>query len=168
MRIQFTVHGLAQSAGSKRAFAYKKADGSGKLGVRVADMNPKAAEWKNLVRDKAAEAMAGVPLLDGPLCLEVIFFRPRPKGHYGSGRNAQMLKAGAARQPTTAPDTTKLVRCLEDALTGVVWRDDSQVVIQHAEKWYGDPARCEVAVEPAIAADYGLRTNYSIWSKRNG
>jgi Holliday junction resolvase RusA-like endonuclease len=35
-----------------------------------------------------------------------------------------------------APDTTKLVRSTEDALKGICWRDDSQVVYQVASKEY--------------------------------
>jgi len=31
-----------------------------------------------------------------------------------------------------------LVRAVEDALTGVVWRDDAQLVAIDARKWYAD------------------------------
>jgi predicted short-subunit dehydrogenase-like oxidoreductase (DUF2520 family) len=41
----------------------------------------------------------------------------------------------------------KLARGVEDALTGIVWRDDAQIVVEHLEKRYGSPARCEVRVK---------------------
>ena len=45
------------------------------------------------------------------------------------------------------PDATKLVRAVEDALTGLVWRDDAQVVIQTVRKRYGHPERAEIFVQ---------------------
>ena len=46
------------------------------------------------------------------------------------------LKPSAPKHPIVKPDTTKLMRALEDALTGICWRDDTQVVIQTAHKAY--------------------------------
>jgi len=90
----------------------------------------------------------GRTLLDGPLELHVIFYAPRPKGHYGSGRNSGVLKHHAPAYPIVKPDVTKLLRAVEDAITGICWRDDAQVVVQHAEKRYGEPARAVVAIAP--------------------
>jgi Holliday junction resolvase RusA-like endonuclease len=86
--------------------------------------------------------MKGRSLYQGPLQLTVLFYVPRPKSHYGV---KGQLKS-APRYPTVRPDVTKLVRPLEDSLTGIVWRDDAQVVRQLAEKRYGEPARAEVRV----------------------
>jgi Holliday junction resolvase RusA-like endonuclease len=86
--------------------------------------------------------MNGDGLLDGPLALAVTFHVPRPKGHYGK----RGLRPTAQVYPTTRPDVTKLLRAVEDACTGVVWRDDAQVVRQVAAKVYGEPARAEVEV----------------------
>lgn len=80
----------------------------------------------------------------GPLALAVVFYRPRPQGHFGSGRNSGRLRDSEPGYPTTKPDTTKLLRGVEDALTGILWRDDSLVCVQQAEKRYGEPARIEV------------------------
>jgi Holliday junction resolvase RusA-like endonuclease len=46
----------------------------------------------------------------------------------------------------TRPDVLKLARAAEDALTGIVWRDDSQIVHETLAKVYGEPERLEVAV----------------------
>jgi Holliday junction resolvase RusA-like endonuclease len=83
--------------------------------------------------------------------LEVLFVLPRPKGHHGTGRNAGVPKASAPQWPTVKPDTTKLLRAVEDACTSILWRDDAQIVIQTACKVYGDPARCEITVRPLAA-----------------
>ena len=141
--VQFTAYGLPKPAGSKRAFQHRH---TGRIVVTDAAKGSRA--WKQEVASAARAAMTNAVvtdsglLPDGPLGLHVEFFVPRPKGHYG----ARGLRPTAPDYPTTRPDVTKLVRAVEDALTGVVWRDDAQVVVQTVSKHYGEPARCEVAV----------------------
>lgn len=132
--LKFFVPGRPQPAGSKRAFPFKKKNG--KLGVAVSDMNANAKDWKAVLAHEAMHHRGDVPLMDGPVEIEVWFHMERPKSHFGSGRNSEKLKPSAPRRPASAPDTTKLVRCLEDALNGVVWRDDAQIVSQHCHKVY--------------------------------
>ena len=111
----------------------------------VRDSAKRGQPWRLQVAQAAGEAMNGDELLDGALELSVIFTVPRPKGHYG----ARGLRPSAPEHPTTRPDVTKLLRAVEDACTGIVWRDDSQVVAQHAYKEYGEPARASVSVKTA-------------------
>lgn len=139
--IHFTVSGRAEPAGSKRAFVNKK---TGR--AQVVDANPKAKEWKFLVGREALIALNGRALLDGPLWLVVEFFQVRPRGHYGTGANAAKLKASAPMYPTGPPDCTKLLRAVEDACQGVLYRNDSQIVQQNVCKNYGPSARVEVSV----------------------
>lgn len=134
--VAFTVYGIAQPAGSKTAGVTK----GGRVFVR--DSARKGAPWRRQVAQAAGEAMNGTGLLDGPLELVVRFRVPRPKGHIG----ARGLKPSAPSYPTVRPDVTKLLRAVEDACTGIVWRDDAQVVAQHAIKEYGEPACAEVRV----------------------
>lgn len=138
--IAFTVDGVAAPAGSKRAFAHRT---TGR--IVVTDDSKRSRPWKQQVAATAAAAMDG-PLLAGPLELVVTFTMPRPKGHFGQGANAARVKPAAPAFPIVKPDVTKLVRAVEDALTGVVWRDDAQVIAQHAHKVYGETAKCEVEV----------------------
>lgn len=144
--VHFTIYGKSQPAGSKRAFPYKKKDGSG-LGVRVSDANPNARSWKQDVASAAVVAMKGSDPFQGPLELTVDFHRLRPKGHLGT----RGVLPSAPSHPITKPDTTKLLRGLEDALSGIAWKDDAQVVIQTARKLYTQgPERTEVWI---IAVD---------------
>lgn len=139
--VSFIVYGQAAPAGSKTPGVTK----SGRRFVR--DANPNAADWKRQVRQAAGEAMDGRnALLDGPLVLTAWFYQPRPRNHYGSGRNSHKVKASAPQFPITAPDTTKLVRAIEDAMQGIVYRNDAQIVRQSAGKHYGEPARVEIRV----------------------
>jgi Holliday junction resolvase RusA-like endonuclease len=143
-KIEFTVIGKPQTAGSKRSFPYKKT--SGNLGVRVTDDNERSKSWQQAVRHASRDAYDG-PLLSGALRVAITFFRPRPNGHYGTGKNAGILKQSAPEYPTTRPDVLKLARCVEDALTGVIWRDDAQIVSEPLGKEFGEPARCELVIE---------------------
>jgi Holliday junction resolvase RusA-like endonuclease len=151
----FTVHGKAEPAGSKRAFAIKR--GGVPTGrVAVVDANPKAKSWQHDVKHSALEAMtgAGLVLVAGPVNVSMTFYTPHPKSHYGTGRNATVLKPSAPRFPTGRPDSLKLARGTEDALTGIVWRDDAQVVDLDVHKRYGCSRRCEIVVRfnPPISA----------------
>jgi Holliday junction resolvase RusA-like endonuclease len=138
--VLFTVYGRPAPAGSKRAFIPK-----GGARPIVIDANANAKPWKQEVAKAALQVTGGV-LLSGPCGLEATFFLARPKGHFGTGRNSEVVKASSPAFPGVAPDCTKLLRGLEDAMTGTVWRDDAQVVYQAASKRYGTPERCEVMV----------------------
>ena len=131
--IQFVVHGQPAPAGSKRGFQR-----GGR--VMVVDANPNSRAWKAVVLDAAAQHMNGQPLLDGPLLLELQFIVPRPKSHFGTNG----LRPSAPAFPTTRPDVLKLARAVEDALAGVCYRDDAQIVTELLAKNYGEPARCIV------------------------
>ena len=146
--LRFVVHGKPQPAGSKRAFAIKR-DGKPTGQIVVADANKHAKGWKQEV----AAAAAGIcdELLLGPVAVTMTFYVARPKGHYGSGRNAGTLKASAPPFPIVKPDALKLARGTEDAMTGIVWRDDAQVVDLGVRKRYGLPERAEITVCPLSA-----------------
>lgn len=141
IRVAFTVVGIPRTAGSKRAFPFHK--GGGRLGVRVTDNDTRGKDWRVAVVAACREAYRGLPL-EGPLSLRVTFRLPRPKGHSG----ARGLLPSAPAYPTTVPDATKLLRCLEDGLTGVLWHDDAQIVEQVVVKVYGQPG-ADVVVEAA-------------------
>lgn len=141
-RVTFVVHGRAQPVGSKRAFPRKGG------GVIVAPDNPKARPWMEAVAAVAAEAAGSEPMT-GAVVLSATFVLARPRGHFGQGRNSERVRPSAPSYPGSRPDLSKLVRGLEDALTGSVWRDDGQVVRYAVDKVYGWPERTEVVVEPA-------------------
>ncbi len=96
-------------------------------------------EWRNIVTTAAIEALDGRPALEGPVHLDITFEMPRPKGHFGTGRNAGTVKPSAPRRPVNGADLDKLVRAVGDALSDAgVWIDDVQVVSIDAAKHYAD------------------------------
>lgn len=142
MTIKFTVYGLAQPAGSKRGFAYKKQNGS--TGVAISDANPKSRDWKTLVAAAAQRYRPDVPLA-GPVAVTMTFVRPRPAGHFNSRR--ELNKKGLeSTRPIGRPDALKLARGVEDALTGIIWGDDSQIVEEHLFKRWGATPCVDITV----------------------
>ena len=86
--------------------------------------------------------------LAGDIMLKVIFFMPRPKSHYRTGKFKNILKDNMPEHHSTTPDLDNLVKFLCDTIQGrdrlIV--DDSQICILQAEKEYGNP-RTEVIIE---------------------
>jgi Holliday junction resolvase RusA-like endonuclease len=141
--LEFTVYGKAQPAGSKRAFKHPT---TGR--VMVTDAAKGSRAWKEQVSSAAAVALANGKgnrageLLVGPLAVAMRFEVVRPASHYGK----RGLRSSAPKYPTTRPDVLKLARAVEDALTGVVWRDDALIVDEQLVKRYGEQARLVVFV----------------------
>ena len=144
--IEFWCPGLPKTAGSKRAFIPK-----GWTRPIIVDDCKKGADWKADLKAFAIAAYAGAPL-EGPLCLDVRFTLPRPKSHSTS----KGLRATAPAWHQSKPDLLKLTRCLEDALTGILWRDDSQIAAHLLTKAYGDKPGAYVTVRPAEMPDKAL------------
>lgn len=140
--ISITVTGKAEPAGSKTAFVIP-----GTNRASVVDANKKAKPWKQNVAAAAVEQYMG-EALSCAVDVEMIFVMARPKAHFGTGRNADLLKDHAPLQPTVAPDVLKLARGVEDALTGIVYRDDAQIVNESLQKRYGNHPRVEIRVRP--------------------
>lgn len=142
--ILITVFGKAEPAGSKKGFAVKSKEG-GKVRAIVTDANSKSKPWKQEVAGAAREVYKG-PLLDTYLTVTFVFYRPRPKGHFGSSGN---LNAKGRREfaPGSKPDLLKLARGAEDALTGIIYRDDALICEENLRKYWGEPARLEIRIE---------------------
>jgi len=126
--LTFDVIGTPQQRGSKTVVGKK---GGGVLMTAnghpiLKDDNPKSRAWMDAVAVTASEAW-DYPLLDEPLAVSMVFYFNRPKSHYRTGKNAHLLRDDAPSDCMKNRDLAKLIRSTEDALTKVVWRDDSLV-----------------------------------------
>jgi Holliday junction resolvase RusA-like endonuclease len=142
--INFYVYGKPETAGSKKAFALKKA-GAFTGRTVVTDDNPKSRAWKTTVSDAARREYDG-ELWDCPIYLELTFHLARPASHFGTGKNASRLKDSAPPFPDAKPDSVKLTRAVEDALTSIIWRDDCLVVDHIIRKRYGSRPGVEITI----------------------
>lgn len=139
--IAFTVYGIASGMGSKRAFVPK-----GWTRPVITDSNRNLKSWQSLVADAASRAISERPewaILDGAVRLTIAFYLPRPKS-LGKKITAHTKK----------PDCSKLLRSTEDALSGIVYRDDAQIIEIVAGKFYtGTTAapHVNIRIEPVSA-----------------
>lgn len=143
--IRFFVPGIPKTAGSKRAIPIfaRPGDKSSWRGNVVIDDNKKGKDWRGDVQAVARRVYQGDPLL-GPLKLELTFVMPRPGYHF----RTKGLKPNAPFWPEVKPDVLKLARAVEDALTGILWRDDAQICQEPLQKHYGEQPGVLVELTP--------------------
>jgi len=136
----FFVHGHPATAGSKRSFLNPK---TGRI-VTLDDCK-RGKAWRKTVRAAALQWGRKTPMT-GALRVDVTFLLRRPKSHFGTGRNVGVLKPSAPLFPTIRPDVLKLARAVEDALTGICWLDDAQIVHEMLAKGFSDDEGVYVTV----------------------
>lgn len=132
--VTFDIYGIPKPKGSARAFVAMKA-GKKPRAIVTTD-NKSLKSWEAAVRD-AARDVVGQAYFTEAVSLEIDFWFPRPKS------------VSAAKRPhmTTKPDLSKLLRGAEDALNGVIFKDDAQVVRAITAKRYVDgPAGARITV----------------------
>jgi len=111
------------------------------LPAGTASSRKKGNDWRNDCRRAAIDAMGDIDPWNG--CIRILcefqlpYPRSIPKYKFGWWPN------------TKQPDIDKLQRALFDALTGIVWADDSQVSFVTANKVYAwnDRPGCVVVVD---------------------
>lgn len=118
--VQVRVDGIPVTQGSMKAV------GRGML-VHTKDKELKA--WRALISEALTAAGAQPVGLHQPVHLEAVFYLPRP---------ASVSVKKRPKPSAKSADLDKLVRAVNDALTGVVIEDDAQVTSTNARKRYAD------------------------------
>jgi Holliday junction resolvase RusA-like endonuclease len=136
--IRFTVPGQPQGKGRAKIV---KIGGFSRMATPA-----KTVAYEGLVAHAAQQAMAGLPLLEGPLCVGLNLDCQVPASW--SGRKQREALAGAIR-PTSKPDIDNVVKAIFDGLNGVAWRDDVQVVYLIVTKRYAAVPCVRVEVSQA-------------------
>ena len=126
IKMHIHVAGVPVTQGSKRLVR----------GRMIEDAGPKLARWRTAIGWAARAAMHGaLPIpLEQPVKVELVFRFARP----AKPSRSYPCSGGGL-------DIEKLVRAAHDAMTGIVWTDDSQCVDVRATKEYGAPG-VEIAV----------------------
>lgn len=134
--LSFFVPGAAVQKGSKRAFqpGWKPGQMERPRVVLAEDSRRDLEGWMRSVKYAALAARgANWTLLDGPVWMDLCFWFVRPKSHF---TKAGMLRDDAPHYHIVKPDRDKLERAICDALTGVLWTDDSRVADGPISKRY--------------------------------
>jgi crossover junction endodeoxyribonuclease RusA len=143
--INFTVECKPAPQGSMSGVAITRDDGS--PGTIFKADNKRTHPYRNQVGFEALRARAAAGVHDvfapaeTPVRLGLTFFFSRPK----SAPKSRVY-------PVVKPDYDKLARSTTDALTGILYADDCQVVSCEINKFYGEPERVQIST--AIVKDY--------------
>lgn len=103
----------------------------------------KSRDYKSYVRMIAAQRAPVTPV-EGAIEFSLRIYRAIPKGMPKYKREA--AKEGRLR-PVTKPDVSNVLKGVEDALKGVWYKDDSQIVGYGVlGKWYDERPRIEITM----------------------
>lgn len=132
--MKFTVFGTPKPQGSLRAFIPK-----GWNRAVITTANKKLKPWRQDVSMVALLEMNGRKPLECAIGVRCKFYFLKPKS-----------TKKAVTEKITKPDIDKLLRGILDSLTGVCFKDDSQVVYCEVHKRFCDSMeRAEIEVLPA-------------------
>ena len=138
-RVSFVVYSRAAPQGSKRHV------GNGVMIESSKRVKPFRADVR-----KAAESAALPPdwPMAAPMRVGMRFHFARPKSHFKG--NGVALSKSAPEEATShgLGDLEKLARSVNDALSGVLFNDDRQVVEMHLAKAYDSEDLVIISVEP--------------------
>lgn len=81
---------------------------------------------------------------DKPLKAEINVFMPVPKS-YSKKKTEQALKNEI--RPTVKPDCDNIAKNINDALNGIVYSDDKQIVSLTVNKFYGNSEQVRIKIE---------------------
>jgi len=114
-------------------------------------------EWRQKIADAAIKA--GAVKFNGAVKVIAVFGVPRPDYHFIKGTR-YLRHAHTYDRPYVAPDVDKLARALLDALTGVCYGNDAQVVVLSVAKEYRE--KTEIIVESISSYSTGYETTASL------
>lgn len=94
---------------------------------------PETRAWQNKVKHYARKSIGRSPPLEGAVSLSVTFLKAVPPSWPRSKREKAI---NGELWPTGRPDLSNLVKSIEDAMNGIIYLDDSQIVNLHVVKAY--------------------------------
>lgn len=107
----------------------------------------KTVDYENLVKREYQNQCGGYFIESGkPIRMELKVFYRIPKG--ASKKTARDMRNGVIR-PLKKPDSSNVCKAVEDALNGIAYHDDSQIVETVILRYYSDTPRVEVMIADA-------------------
>ena len=126
--VTFTVAGHPVTQGSKQAIRRR----DGRISM-IESGGDRLTQWRHAINDEARHVTNGGSPVAGPVAIEAHFTIPKPASA-PKRRRTWPIK-------TRSGDLDKLARAALDAMTGVIYDDDAQVVDLHVTKDWADPDR---------------------------
>lgn len=115
-----------------------------KRGNFVSTYTPnKTKDYETVIKDAAKLAMGSSGPIESPITVAIYITVPIPQS-YSKKRTEACLNG--SEQPIKKPDIDNIAKCFLDAMNGVVYVDDVQVLCLHVKKVYGTVGMVEVMV----------------------
>ena len=137
MRVTFSVMGVPK--GKERPRVIRDRDGRPHAYTPTATKNKEKA-----IARLYLESANGYKFTDKPLKVALDFFYPIPSSWT---RVKKELALQGKITPCVKPDLDNAAKLIMDALNGVAYPDDKQILALAASKRYGEPARSVVTIE---------------------
>ena len=103
---------------------------------------PKVSKFKEQLHELACSQYKGEPL-EGALNVEINFYRRVQKS---ATKKERLRRLSGVDRPIVKPDLDNYIKSTLDALNGVIWADDNEIVELQAHKFYSDNPRIELTV----------------------
>ncbi|WP_129596074.1 RusA family crossover junction endodeoxyribonuclease [Anaerophilus nitritogenes] len=103
----------------------------------------KTKNYETLVKEMFAITY-GQPLLENPLEINLKLYFSIPKSASKIKKN--LMENGNIR-PIKRPDLDNCMKSITDALNGIAYKDDSQIIKATVEKYYSEVPRAEVVIK---------------------
>ena len=126
--ITFTIPGPPQGKARPRVVRTK-------YGRSMSFTPDKTVAYEELVRARYAVAPHPEVPLQGPVCVSIVASYPIPAST-SKKRHAEML--AGMDYPAKKPDWDNIGKIICDALNGIAYRDDAQVIFAQVEKRYAE------------------------------
>lgn len=139
MRVTFKVPGKPQGKGRPRFSV-------GRNGKHIVRSDSKTSDYESLIAMCYVQQIGKSKRMhEGPLLvtLEADYEIPKSwsKQKHQDALSGQIL-------PTVKPDLDNVIKCL-DALNGIAWHDDAQIIGIIARKRYSETGQLQIAIEEA-------------------
>lgn len=132
MRVTFTIPGKPQGKGRPRA----SRDGH--------MYTPKTTrEYEKLI-SICYKMQSGLDFGDAPISMSIRMYFPIPKS---TPKAKRVLMVSDDIRPTVKPDIDNVMKSICDALNGIAYKDDTQIVSAFLYKYYAEDPRVDVDIE---------------------
>jgi Holliday junction resolvase RusA-like endonuclease len=138
MQIHFQVEGDPKGKGRPR---FSRA---GKFTRVYTDKQ--TLDYETLIKSFAAEAMGSTDPLETPVSV-FLYIRHAVPQSYSKKRTEACLSG--LEKPCKKPDIDNVAKTYLDAMNGVIFKDDTQVIDLHVKKVYSAVPGCDVMVMEA-------------------
>ena len=107
----------------------------------------KTRTYEALIKEASREAMGSTEPLETPVNLYLYIRAPIPKSLPKKRIEACL---NGLEKPIKKPDASNVLKSVEDAMNGVVYKDDSQIVNIHVSKVYSSVSGIDVCVKECL------------------